>query len=98
MATATINQARVDFRTTPEIKSLIEQAAAIYGTTVSEYIKATVVEKSREIIERNETRILSDRDRDVFLALLDSPAAPNQALLAAAAEFKNAVKGKALVS
>ena len=98
MATATINQARVDFRTTPEIKSLIEQAAAIYGTTVSEYIKATVVEKSREIIERNETRILSDRDRDVFLALLDSPAAPNQALLAAAAEFKNAIKGKALVS
>ena len=98
MATATINQARVDFRTTPEIKSLIEQAAAIYGTTVSEYIKATVIEKSREIIERNETRILSDRDRDVFLALLDSPAAPNQALLAAAAEFKNAVKGKALVS
>jgi uncharacterized protein (DUF1778 family) len=95
--TATINRARVDFRTTPEIKALIEQAAALYGMTVSEYIKATVVEKSRQVIEHNETRILSDRDRDLFLSLLDAPAAPNAALLAAAADFRSAVKEKALI-
>ncbi|MCW3100590.1 MAG: hypothetical protein JWL77_6208, partial [Chthonomonadaceae bacterium] len=40
--TTTLTQARVDFRTTPEVKALIEQAAALYGMTVSEYIKATV--------------------------------------------------------
>jgi uncharacterized protein (DUF1778 family) len=98
MTIANINQARIDFRTTPEVKSLIEQAAAIYGMTVSEYIKAIVVEKSRQVIEHHETRILSDRDRDLFLSLLDAPAAPNAALLAAAAEFKNVVKDKALIS
>ncbi len=97
MATANMNQARVDFRTTPEVKSLIEQAAAIYGMTVSEYIKATVVEKSRLVVEHHETRLLSDRDRDLFLSLLDAPVAPNEALLAAAAEFKHAVKDKALI-
>lgn len=98
MTTANMNQARVDFRTTLEVKSLIEQAAAIYGMTVSEFIKATVVEKSRQVIEQHETRILSDCDRDLFLSLLDAPAAPNAALLAAAAEFKNAVNDKALIS
>jgi uncharacterized protein (DUF1778 family) len=97
MAKSTINQARVDFRTTPEVKSLIEQAAAIYGMTVSEYIKVTVVEKSRQVIAQNETRLLSDRDRDLFLGLLDAPAAPNAALRAAAADFKSAVKDKALI-
>lgn len=95
--TTTLTQARVDFRTTPEVKALIEQAAALYGMTVSEYIKATVVEKSRQVIAQSEMRVLSDRDRDLFLALLDAPAAPNTALLAAAADFKNAVKDKALI-
>ena len=65
--------------------------------TVSEYIKVTVVEKSRQVIEHNETRCLSDRDRDIFLSLLDAPVAPNEALLAAAADFKRAVKDKALI-
>ena len=97
MATATINHARVDFRTTPEVKSLIEHAAALYGMTVSEYIKATIVEKSRQVIAQNETRILSDRDRDLFLSLMDTPTSPNAALLAAAADFGSAVKDKVLI-
>ncbi len=65
--------------------------------TVSEYIKVTVVEKSRQVIENNETRCLSDRDRDIFLSLLDAPVAPNEALRAAAADFKRAVKDMALI-
>jgi uncharacterized protein (DUF1778 family) len=31
---------------------------------------------------------LSDRDRDVFLAILDNPPPPNEALLKAAAKYK----------
>ena len=87
----TTNQARIDFRASMEIKSLITRAAALNGMSVSEFIKSTVVEKSREVIERNERHVLSDRDRDIFLAVLDAPASPNPALLEAAAEFKRAV-------
>lgn len=94
---ATLAQSRVDFRTTPEVKSLIERAAAINGCTVSEFIKATVVEKSRQVIEGNETRVLTDRDRDTFLSLLDAPAGPNEALRAAAANFKKALENGSLV-
>jgi uncharacterized protein (DUF1778 family) len=97
MSTLTAKQTRLDFRATPEIKSLIEQAAAISGMTVSDYAKSTLVEKSLEVVERNEARILSDRDRDIFLALLEKPAAPNAALLAAADDFKQAVREGSLL-
>lgn len=93
MATTTnpTNRARVDFRTTPEVKELIERAAAVNGNTVSDFITATVVERSRAIIAESETRVLSDRDRDYFLSLLDAPGVPNNALRSAAADFQQAV-------
>jgi uncharacterized protein (DUF1778 family) len=99
MATATkpTNQARVDLRTTLEVKAMVERAAAISGTSVSDFITSTVVEKSREVIRENETRVLLDRDRDIFLSLLDAPAAPNDALRSAAAEFKRAVENRDLI-
>jgi uncharacterized protein (DUF1778 family) len=92
MATATATQARIDFRATNETKALIERAAALLGMTVSEYAKWVLTEKSHEIVRETETRVLSDRDRDRFLDLLDRPAAPNQALLNAADEFKATVQ------
>ena len=89
--------ARVDIRTTNEIRSIIEQAATLQGLTVSEYAKAILVEHAREVIEQHETRRLSDRDRDLFLDMLDSPPAPNDALRAAAADFRRAVESGALI-
>lgn len=41
-----------------------------------------------EIGQTEPTRLLSDSARDWFLALLESDARPNQALKAAAAEYK----------
>ena len=90
------SSARVDFRTTQEVKSLIEQAAAVYGMNLSEFIKTTLIEKSREVLEQHQMRVLSDRDRDIFLTLLELPAAPNKALHTAALNFKKAVKDGSL--
>jgi uncharacterized protein (DUF1778 family) len=89
--TAVKEQARVDFRTTAEIKALMEQAAGIAGMTLSEYVKSAAVAQAHQTIVRHETRRLSDRDRDTFLSLLDAPAEPNEALRLAAADFKRAV-------
>jgi uncharacterized protein (DUF1778 family) len=89
--------ARVDIRTTSEIRRLIEQAATLQGLTVSEYAKAILVDHAQAVIERHETRSLSERDRDLFLSLLDGPPAPNDALLAAAADFRRAVESGTLI-
>ena len=97
MHTQAINSTRIDFRTTADVKALIERAATLQGLAVSEYIKSVIVSKSHEIVEQHQTRRLSDRDRDRFLMLLDNPPEPNAALRAASVEFKTKVSTGSLV-
>jgi uncharacterized protein (DUF1778 family) len=89
--------ARLDIRTTKEIRRVIEHAAVLQGMTVSEYAKAILLHHAQEVVERHETRRLSDRDRDLFLDLLDNPPAPNDSLRAAAADFRQAVEDGSLI-
>jgi uncharacterized protein (DUF1778 family) len=88
----TINTDRIDFRITPNVKDLIERAASLQGMTTSEFIKSVVVPASQQVVQQHETRVLSDRDRDLFLLLLDNPPTPNEALKAAARRLKNQVR------
>lgn len=80
--------ARLDFRLSPEHKSLIERAASIDGQTVSSFVIATLLRAAREAIERSSVTTLSKRDSEAFLEMLDSDAEPNKALKAAAARYK----------
>lgn len=80
--------ARLDFRISPEHKSLIEKAAAAQGQTVSSFAISTLIKASEEAIQGATTRTLSARDSKAFLAMLNSPPAPNAALLAAAKRYK----------
>ena len=61
------------------------------------FVKTAAAKPLPDIVETHETRKLSNRDRDVFLALLDNPPAPNDALRSAAAAFKRAVQSGALL-
>jgi uncharacterized protein (DUF1778 family) len=87
-----MNQARIDFRTTTEIKSLIEKAATLRGMTVSDFATTVLLEKSQEVLQSSETTILTNRDRDIFLYLLDNHPTPNDKLLKATSRFKKAVE------
>ena len=73
--------ARINLRTSPEVKALIERAAALMGTTVSSFISQTMYETSQRVLAEQDTLTLSDRDRDTFLAALESPTKPTQALI-----------------
>src|SRR4029077_17769284 len=86
------NTERVDFRATPDIKQLIEHAASIMGMDVSSYLRATVVPAAQQVVEGFETRVLTDRDRDRFLMLLDKPGKANEKLKAASKNFRSAVE------
>jgi uncharacterized protein (DUF1778 family) len=50
--------------------------------------KAVVIAEDEVRFSEQSATPLSDRDRDAFLSLLDSPPAPNEALRAAAARQK----------
>ena len=79
--------ARLDFRLSPEHKSLIERAASAQGQTVSSFAIATLLKASEAAIESETTRTLSARDSQMFLAMLVTPGEPNTALKAAAKTY-----------
>jgi uncharacterized protein (DUF1778 family) len=81
---------RLDFRLSPEHKSLIERAAAAEGQTVTDFALSTLLKAAHETIQRATLTTLSDRDSEVFLRMLDSDAPPNAALKAAAKRYRKA--------
>lgn len=80
--------ARLDFRVSPEHKSLIERAASAQGQTVSSFAIATLLKAAEEAIQSETSRKLGARDAQTFLAMLDAPGDANAALKAAAASYK----------
>jgi uncharacterized protein (DUF1778 family) len=89
MATGTKNNARLNFRLRSDLKAVIEAAAAMLGQSVSEFAVSTLVQAARTVIQERSRTDLSNRDRDLFVALLDdAEAEPNKALAGAAARYK----------
>ena len=80
-------QARLAVRLSDEHKARIERAAATTGQTLNSFASSGLLRISDEILEKEEVRRLTDRDRDIFLALLEADGEPNEALKAAAKEY-----------
>ena len=85
-------KSRLDFRIASDNKALIEQAAILSGQTVSDFAASTLLDKAHQIIERHQITKLSNTDRDIFLAMLDNPPQPNEALKNAVKNFRQKVK------
>jgi uncharacterized protein (DUF1778 family) len=81
--------ARLNFRLSSDLKEVIEEAAAFLGQSVSDFAVSTLTQQARSVIEQRNVTLLSDRDRDRFIALLDDvEARPNAALIKAAKRYK----------
>ncbi len=88
MATKPKNSARLDFRLSPEQKELIEQAAFAVGQSVSDFATSTLLQRARQAMEESNLTTLSNRDRDIFMAMLDDESEPNAALRKAAQRYQ----------
>jgi uncharacterized protein (DUF1778 family) len=92
MATVTRNDARIDFRLPAPLKEDIERAAAYLGQSLSDFAVGVLSQSAREVIHRQDVTELSNRDRDIFLAMLDDDdARPNAALRKAAERYERQV-------
>lgn len=80
-STTSTESARINLRTSPEAKALIERAAAIMGSTVSSFMLQNAYEAASRVVAQQEMITLSDRDRDAFLRALDTPPEPTPALI-----------------
>lgn len=86
------NDARLNFRLPEELKATIEKAAAQSGQSVSDFAVSTLVREARAVIREHDVTELSDRDRDIFVSILDDgDAAPSETLRAAAERYKEEI-------
>ena len=74
--------ARINLRTSPEAKALIERAAALMGTTVSGFMLQNAYEAARRVVNDNDTLVLSQQAFEAFIAACENPSEPNEALCA----------------
>lgn len=89
MAAIRQGMTRFDTRLSLEQKQFFERAAQLGGyRNLTDFILLSAQERAREIIEKNEQILASERDRTLFFDALTNPAPPNEALVAAATDYK----------
>lgn len=84
-------EARLSFRVPASAKALIERAALYSGETLTSYAVSRLIREARQEIREHEVLVLSAEARDAFLAALDNPPEPNEALRGAMAEYRERV-------
>lgn len=76
----TTNPTRINLRTSPEAKALIERAAALMGTTVSAFMLQHAYEAARRVVADNDTLLMSQQAFEAFAYTCENPPPPNAAL------------------
>jgi len=83
-ATQAKKMERLEVRTTPQQKQLIERAANLRGTSTTNFVLMATQQAAIETIKESETLTLRGEASKVFVDALLNPPAPNAALRAAA--------------
>lgn len=92
MMPTTNSDARINFRLSSDLKKTIEDAAAEMGQSVSDFAISTLVQAARKVLYDQQVTRLSERDRQVFAAMLDDESSkPSEALVKAAKRYKKQV-------
>ena len=87
------NDARLNVRLPADLKRTIEEAAEQLGQTVSDFAISTLVHTARRVIHEQRVTVLTQRDWELFTAIIDDTSAkPNKAMLAAAKRYKQRVR------
>ena len=74
------DSARINLRTSPEAKLMIERAAALMGTTVSAFMLQHAYEAARRVVSDNDTLLMSQQAFEAFVSACETPQEPNDAL------------------
>lgn len=64
---------RIDLRVTQEQKELLERAAALKGVSLSAYTLFYVLPAAEQEVGFHERLVLSNRDRDLFMSVMENP-------------------------
>jgi uncharacterized protein (DUF1778 family) len=80
--------ARLEARISVEQKTVLQQAAALSGRTLSEFVVASAQEAASRVIQEHEAIRLSRAEQIAFVSALLNPPPPNARLRKAAAAYR----------
>ena len=84
----TRKEERISARVTRDVHSTLRQAAEMVGATVNQFLVQTALKEAQNIIERERTIQLTQRNAKVFFGMLDRPPKPKAKLRAAVAAYR----------
>jgi uncharacterized protein (DUF1778 family) len=67
---------RIDIRTTPGVKRVLQDAASTSSKTVSEFLLDSALSKAAEVMADRRLFLLNDEQWEAFMTALDSPPKP----------------------
>lgn len=73
MSDSKVKGSRIDLRVTQEQKELLERAAALKGVSLSAYTLFYVLPAAKQEVDSHERLVLSNRDRDLFMSVMENP-------------------------
>jgi len=73
---------RMEQRVKPRVKRTIEEAAAVLGIDVADFVSNEAYRSAEAVLARQEVTRLSPEDRSMILGLLTNPPPPTPALAA----------------
>jgi len=91
MATKTEERGRITARVPQVVVDDLEEAAALVGVTVNQFIVQAAAEKARTTIETAKRVELTRRDAAFIANLLENPPVPNEALRRATQRYLKAM-------
>lgn len=92
--TRTVKSARVELKTSPDLKDVLREAAAAAGLDLSAFILNAALERAESVLDNQRRRQLSEKSWQQVNQLLSEPAAPTLALQALMRRKKNGTPTK----
>lgn len=93
METTTLHlrQARMEFKTTADMKDMLSQAAALDGLDLTSFVLGPAIEKARKVLSEHASIALTKQGQAALIHLLTHPQKPTKAMkaLMALPDFPN---------
>lgn len=86
-----VREERLGFRVSRQTKALVERAAELEQRSLTDFCLAVLTEAANEAINRHQTLVLSERDREIFFDALMRPPKVNPRLKRALKRSKELV-------
>jgi uncharacterized protein (DUF1778 family) len=79
-ATMSLRQARMEFKTTVDMKDLLGQAAALDGLDLTSFVLGSAIEKARKVLNEHASISLAKQGQTALVKLLQTQQSPTPAM------------------